>query len=468
MDLSLSPNFVPDQALAPVNRSANRGWRWWCRISLLVWGLCATLARSEDGFKSGEQGVLLIENNRIVAGRIIPQGDSYAVEQAAGTLIIAKEKVLHVGANLRSAYVHLQDALPKKPKADDHVELARWCVSYKLMSEARFELEAALEADPNREDIRRNLTKLEALLNRPPTVREPVKAETPAERFAKGTSMYDPEVESLGGLSREAGQEYTRKIQPILMHNCTASACHGPLSDNKLKLTLVRLGTGVMRSTTEKNLLALLPYIDRESPRSGKLWKLLKTNHGAKGSSIFLGTRGKDQLSTVQDWLLSLSTEEESDPVENPFAAQNPAANRSAGTKPSSPKQAPAHSTDEQPRWRKGGPAVRPVPDEVSPRNSRIVQTAARTTSEPHMPDAPNTGLKSSGSRTAGSQITGSRTTQRSVSAHSGASSDEAGPDVEPIVSEVPPGEIADLPPEDPFNPDEFNRRQKVKRSTGP
>lgn len=423
--------------VGPARLKPSGSWAIWSCAGWLSYGLFATLALSEDTIKSGSTGVLLLEGNRVVQGRITSQGATYAVEQAAGTLVVSKEQVTYVGPDLRTVYLHLEDALPNPASADDHVDLARWCIGYKLVSEARFELEAALETDPSRDDIRRNLNKLDSLLKRPPPSSQLPKSETPAERFAKGTAGYALEVESLGGLSREAGQEFTRRIQPILMHNCTASACHGPLSDNKFKLTLVRQGSVASRSTTEKNLLGLLDYIDREQPKSGTLWKLLKTNHGAQGRSIFLGTRGKDQLKAFQDWLMSLSDgSEEHEPVATTSSDR------------SSIIQQSSHVVEQNPRWRKGGPNVAPPADEDVRPAAKAPRTATSSVK----------GTAHRGSQ--GQSDSKSKTSPRAAPAN-------PGPDVEPIVTAERPAEIPDLPPEDPFDPNEFNRRQRIKRTIG-
>lgn len=414
-----------------------RSWRtgWPRSIWASLFGICAlcwcglwTFASSyADELRPGEAGVLLLEGNRVVTGKITRQGESYAIEQPAGTLVISAEKVLYVASNLSSVYVHLQDTLPRKPKADDHVELARWCISYKLISEARFELEAALEADPSRNDIRRNLTKLDALLKRPLAPSEPAKAETPAERLAKRSAGLEVEVESLGGLSREAGQEYTRRVQPILIRTCTASACHGPLSSNEFKLALIPYGSTATRSTTEKNLLALLSYVDRENPRDGTLWKLLKTNHGAKGSSIFLGAKGKDQLAMVQKWLLSISEDVEVDPVV-------------AKPKSASKIEQSSYVTEGKPRWRKG---------------DRPPKSPSLTT---QIPDAEVVFPKSAASR-----MTTRRTANAENPSTSAAVPEQA--EVDPIVSEERPVEPSVQQIEDPFDPAEFNRQQRIKRA---
>lgn len=439
MEASSTHALIPGNCVRTARRRFNRGWAFWCCAGLALWGLCATFAWSDEAIKPGTSGVLLLEGNRVVQGRITPQGETYAVEQAAGTLIVSREQVIYVGPDLRTVYLHLQDSLPNPAEADDHVDLARWCIGYKLIPEARFELEAALETDPGRDDIRRNLNKLDALLNRPPPETQRPKAETPAERFARGAAEYGVEVESLGGLSREAGQEFTRRIQPILMHNCTNSKCHGPLSDNKFKLTLVREASVVSRSTTEKNLLALLPYIDRQHAKSGQLWKLLKTNHGAQGGSIFLGQKGKDQLTACQTWLLSLADgSEEEEPL------------RVTSKRDGSKIQQTGHTAERNPRWRKGGPApaTKGVPDEDAPPAPEVLVTSGQP--------AKGTSQRSSRAKPNSPSSTSPRTIAKSE-----------GPEVEPIVSAERPAEIPDLPAEDPFNPDEFNRRQKIKRTVG-
>lgn len=416
------------------------GWLVTCLLCLLLWSsFNATLAWSDDELASGQPGVLLLEGNRIVQGRITPQGQTYAVQQSAGTLIVSKEQVRFVGIDLQSVYVHLQDKLPKPSSPDDHVELARWCVGYKLLSEARFEFEAALEIDPSRDDIRRNLNKLDSFLKRPPTSEsKPVKSQTPAERMAKLAG--GQEIESLGGLPRAAGQVFTRQIQPILMRNCTASACHGPKSDQTFKLSLV-YQTGIQQqATTSKNLLALMPYVDRESPKSSTLWKLLKNNHGAVGSSIFTGQKGEKQLETFRGWLLSLEEESDDEP-------------RSTRSRAPSRIQQAAHTDESRPRYQKG---VR------TPGNSGVV-TASAEAESPSIPEVQVSWPKSANGT---APRTRSEAPASNAAAKKTTPTKAALPETAPIVSDEPPvipEEIA----EDPFDPNEFNSRQRVKKTFG-
>lgn len=411
------------------------------RVSSLILGLSLCLGiicRADDAGQTATSGVLLLKENRVVQGRIQPQGETYAVEQPAGTLIVSRDQVRFVGDTLHAVYVYLEGELPKAPSANEHLDLARWCIENKLNSEARFELQRGLEAEPDREDIRRNLVRLDTLLKRGP--REPAKAkpETPAERLAKSTLGLNTDVESLAGLTREAGQEFTRKIQPILIHNCANASCHGPRSDHAFKLDRAGQGTLAARTTTEKNLLALLAYVDQDHPKQGELWKVLKSNHGAKGRSIFAGTKGSDQLKSMQDWMLSLDKEPDRDEV---------APTRSKVFSPFAVQQA-SHTTEEKPRWRKGGPRVPLKDPKKNPKDD------VPPTPEVLVPTSPRSKLPA----TTTAKSNSSPTKPRAAKA----------PDVDPIISTDRPDESIELPPDDPFNPDEFNSRQRIKKNLGP
>lgn len=264
------------------------------------------------------------------------------------------------------------------------------------------------------------------------------------------------EVEALGGLSREAGQQFTTRIQPILVHNCTNSACHGPLAEHPLKFSIVRVGSASTHAVAEKNLLALLKYVDREKPKSSPLWKILATNHGAQGSSIFTGLKGPQQLQSFKDWVVSLGTAYEFDdeiPEEKPKGSgkrvagtKNANGKQTRGTRekvvpPPEPKTKAEPDSDESPTLLVSQDSEKRTksPTRLSQqRNSRIKERRpAQQEDEPAEPETP-----------------------REV-ADSGVSETE----VEPIVSTTRET-IPELPPEDPFDPEVFNRRQRIKRNT--
>jgi len=255
----------------------------------------------------GTAGHLLLEGNRVSTGKISREGTAYVVQLQSGKLVIPKEQVLFHGETMAQLYHHLQDQLPRKPQAEDHLSLARWCLAFRMLPEARQELEAALDLEPTREDIREWLHKVDVLLTAPPTTTPRVERKTP-EQLQQEQGQ---EPESLAGLSRQAGQTFTRKIHPILMNNCTNSACHGPSRDHQreFQLSYVRAGAVNQKRLIEENLLAIMNYVDREQPRKSPLLTLIAQNHGAKGQSIFSGPRGEEQARIIREWVLSLNAD---------------------------------------------------------------------------------------------------------------------------------------------------------------
>ncbi|MDB5390573.1 MAG: hypothetical protein JWM11_6219 [Planctomycetaceae bacterium] len=427
--------------------------RWLHWILLCTWVLCflvggmsRTLSWAEER-TDGERGVLLLEGNRIVEGRISASRETLNVTQdSAGILVIPKAQVRFQGTDLRSAYVFLLDELPNMASADDHVRLARWCISYKLMPEARFELQSALDLEPGRDDIRRNLSILDSHIKRPPREEKSTNSLTPAERQARMLGM-GGDVESLGGLTREAGQQFTTRIQPILVHNCTNSACHGPLAKHPLKFSIVRVGANSSHALSEKNLLALMKYVDREHPKASPLWRILTTNHDAQGSSIFTGLKGPQQLQTFKDWILSLSNAEETDTDKSSSAPKKEDVTKSSEGKqgPAASNKAMVSSEPESDELPVSQPSKESRKRTTSKARSRIQEdsriTERRPVKKTEKPDRIAAPLQDSTERT-----------------------DSNLPEVEPIVSKTRTA-VPELSAEDAFDPEVFNRKQRNKRN---
>jgi hypothetical protein len=423
-------------------------------ILLCAWTVCAlagSLSRSTSWAQdqvAGERGVLLLEGNRVMQGRITVSRDTYHLQQdSAGVLLIPKAQVRFQGPDLSSVYGFLLDGLPQTAAADDHVRLARWCISYKLMPEARFELQTALEMEPGRDDIRRNLSILDSHIKRPPPSAKTTKSLSPADRQARAMGLGSEEVEALGGLSREAGQQFTTRIQPILVHNCTNSACHGPLAEHSLKFTIVR-GASASHSVSEKNLLTLMKYIDRDAPKSSPLWTILTTNHGAQGSSIFTGTKGPQQLQAFKVWVLSLNT---GDPI---LEEEAKVARRSDGGTKSNNRRAVRNASD------------RSTSDEMAS------APEAEDSSNPDEETRGRTSAKAKSKSQSDAKITERRPLEKvekrrkpSAVQELPESTDSGLPEVEPIVSETRDS-VPELPPEDAFDPEVFNRRQRLKNKS--
>ncbi|HVW00284.1 MAG TPA: hypothetical protein VHB77_08090, partial [Planctomycetaceae bacterium] len=287
------------------------------------------------------QGLLVLQTGRVMFGRISggpPFG--YQVELPQGKIMIPVEHVQFQCEDLREAYLRLRGTV----QADDvlgHVTLAKWCISYNRIDEARDELETALQLEPDREETRRLLARVNGGV-------EYIDPAGESPRKKRVFTLADTStVESLGGLSPDLGAQFAKRIQPLLMNSCNTAGCHVPKGKREFELALVRNGVGVNRHTAEANLNAVIRQIDLAHPEESPLLQAAAGRHGVKGRPIFLGRKGEEQYRELHDWVLAVAAERRADrrprdserPVkERPSTVARIAEARPAPVEPVAPK----------------------------------------------------------------------------------------------------------------------------------
>lgn len=246
--------------------------------------------------------LVLFTNGRMLSGRVSRNGGGYLIEQANGRIQVPADDVKFVAKDLRDAYRKQRDSIVE-PTPATHLALANWCISHRLLDEANDELKKCLNADPENQEARRLLQRLTDSFrtNLPPKVVEPMPLKT-VDGFLQ------PEVESLGGLSKETAAQFTSRVQPLLLNKCGNASCHGSTSTNPFKLTPARLGSMGSRQNTERNLAETLKYLDMEDVASSHLLRATKGSHGGKGT-IFIGPAGSDQMKQLREWALTVAKE---------------------------------------------------------------------------------------------------------------------------------------------------------------
>lgn len=316
-------------------------------IGAIVPGVCVHhRALAEDDAlrmnpKIAAEGVLLLHTGRLVRGRILKNGDDYVVQKDQGEMFVPGSLVKFRCKDLKDAYEQQRAKIPEENSIEQHVALARWCLGQQLLGEARRELQDILQLDPTRQDARDHLQRLNDVLD--PQTRPESKPRESSSEAVKSSGVKPEEIESLGGLSRDAAQEYVRRIQPIIMNNCTLAGCHGPEASNAFRLQRVIAGGDSNRHAAERNLAMVLRYVDLTNPRASQLLVVPKGNHGRRGRTVFAGTRGADQSAALARWVQDLAKAE---------AAKNPKSSKIA-KKSARPGSAPAgavnlssHATD--------------------------------------------------------------------------------------------------------------------------
>ena len=284
-----------------------------------------------------EQGLLVLQTGKVMSGRISggpPFG--YTVQLPQGKILVPVEQVQFRCEDLREAYLRLRSTV----QADDvlgHVTLARWCVTYNRIEEAREELELELKLAHDRDETRRLLARLNGGVDGT----DPQPEQTRTKRGFTQSDITAPE--SIGGLPHELGAQFSRRIQPLLMNSCSSGACHAPRGKREFELSIVRSGFGMNRHTAEANLRAVMGQVDLAHPEASPLLKAAAGHHGVRGRQIFQGRKGEEQLRELRDWVVAVAAERRSDR----FAADSapPVKDRQAPGAPKS-KVSPAVATE--------------------------------------------------------------------------------------------------------------------------
>lgn len=283
--------------LCPVSR--------WIRACCLVCAIaCGSRLVLADTDENGVPlRLLLMRNGNVVQGKIYRSGEDYFVQLPGGQMFVPGSLVRLPCADLNEAYEHLHERAAIQSEAEAYITLAKWCVTQKLFAEARRELETALELEPAKQSARDLLLRLDALARDAEKVHDVDPRETPRPKSSK-------KAESLAGLNRDLAQQFTRRIQPILANNCGASGCHGPRAENGFRLQKVAGGGVSNRLAAERNLAAVLEYIDVENPAQSALLVAPRGNHGRGGKPVFSGATGKEQMAELKSWVLEAASEE--------------------------------------------------------------------------------------------------------------------------------------------------------------
>ena len=249
----------------------------------------------------GEVGVVLLDDAGVLEGTVSRDGKFYVVGRAGGQLQVATSRVQFIGRTLHDAYeFRRQQTVPTA--AESHLTLADWCLRYKLVEEARTELELARlhDAEPRR------LQLLERRLSAA-TERRPHKQPAPSQVIqASAIVEQAPPAAPTPDLPNGAVEIFTRKVQPILVNNCTTSKCHQPNGQQAFQLNRASLRGEANRKTTMRNLAAALALVDRQHPEQSQLLTIPRQTHGGMHAPTF-GPRQDQAFRHLADWVALLA-----------------------------------------------------------------------------------------------------------------------------------------------------------------
>lgn len=255
--------------------------------------------------------LLVLRSGKVVEGTIcFAQGGYEVLANAQGARSFLPDSMVWFTArHRREAYEELCRRAPCRT-ADEHADMARWCMTNKLYSCAQDELRIALEQEPNHAGARSILKTLEALLR--------TGSPAPAQNVSAPPAAADGK-EALGGMPSGTAKEFVTRVQPLLVNRCGNAACHGG-SKNAFAFRVVRSGNPAYQRLTEQNLNAVLRQVSSTEPNSSPLLvEPQRPGHGGTRKPLFAGPAGDAQLRMLAAWVTAAAN---ASPTEAPAHAE--------------------------------------------------------------------------------------------------------------------------------------------------
>lgn len=264
----------------------------------------AVADEADDSRHLTDQGLLVLQNGQVIRGHMTRRTGGYDVMLPAGRLFIASESVRFHASDLEDAYFKLRDSFPERTP-NEHIALARWCISNKLTSRARTELLDALHLDPYREDAQRMLRAVVREIEDAAAGVAARSSQTPSmQQLAEST--YTPS-RSLGGLSKTLARRFTVDIQPLISNKCASTGCHGSAAERSFVFRSTRNGSSPY--IAEQNLAAVLNHLNLESPDDSPLLQATDGLHGGARVPLMRGRLGAAQRASLRNWIRQVTNE---------------------------------------------------------------------------------------------------------------------------------------------------------------
>jgi hypothetical protein len=276
---------------------------------LTTWLQCQIGAGQEAAAVASESTAppktIVLKDGGVLVGEVSRDGDRYLIARAGGEIQVASANVLLVCDSLEEAY-ELRRAKIERRDAASHLLLADWCLRYNLVSQATRELANARELEPLHPRLALLERRIDALRNpRSQAVRPANSTQVNAAtiKTATGPSKVTTQIDELPD---RAVERFTRKVQPILVNNCTTSGCHQRGGPQEFQLDRSLLHGQGNRRTTMQNLAATLALIDRGQPHLSPLLTVPRETHGGMEGPIF-GPRQQVAFAHIVDWIAMVS-----------------------------------------------------------------------------------------------------------------------------------------------------------------
>ena len=284
-------------------------------LLLALWVLDPLAAVAVESGHAPRSSVLLLRNGGVLEGQVIPAGDRYVVVlgDRAEIRVPVRDVDLHC-VDLDEVYLRKRSRLANND-VTGHLNLADWCLQYKLHARAADQLLTVIALHPQH-------PRLAGLERRLQLAVESPELDGPQERTpSQLVGLADLEKTSRS-LPPAAVEEFTSQIQPLLLNRCAGSACHGSTGSSDFRLVRPAWSKTITRRFTQRNLHAVMQWVDTADAAASPLLTVPSCAHGGLETSVF-GPREKEQFDLLANWVRR-ATKVESAPVPETIAEPLP------------------------------------------------------------------------------------------------------------------------------------------------
>jgi len=271
---------------------------WPLLIALCLWHLAPARAADTPVAVAPQQGVVLLRNGQVLAGKITQAGDDYYVSLASGEIRLSIQQVDLVCRDLAEGYERKRGRIDADKPAD-HLDLALWCMHHGLYEAAEKEIAEARDLSPRYPRIPLVERQLQLAREQP---------ENPDHKSAATGAI--PSAEDLDrlvrGMPSGTVETFTNTIQPLLLNTCATAGCHGPQAEGKLRLLRTPSSKMFSRRFTQRNLHSVMETIDRVDPAASPLLTAPVTQHGTAKAAIFT-TKHAGQYQQLSQWVMRVA-----------------------------------------------------------------------------------------------------------------------------------------------------------------
>jgi hypothetical protein len=275
-------------------------------LAITVW--CRAVSAQDNGVEAARgtnddrSRIVVLHDGGVLIGDIVREGEAYVVTRAGGQIRVPASRVLVVCASLEEAYDYHRRQMAR-PTAQAHLALADWCLRFGLVAQASRELSDAKRLD----GAHPRLVLLERRLANAEREERSISKSEPSEAAAGGSSRRGEPAgpQNLATLSEVPAvvvERFTRRVQPILVNNCSASGCHQAGGEQQFQLDRALLHGLANRRSTMNNLAAALALVDREQPQLSPLLTVPRQSHGGMREPVF-GPRQVQAFNHVVEWI---------------------------------------------------------------------------------------------------------------------------------------------------------------------